>query len=109
MDFTYNTTPVFYWTVVETNAAIVCACAMTLRPLLSRWWPKMFSPHPYTSQGDSPRPHDAPPTIGQLPSRQTAGSKSFGSTDKTLAQSSSWTTTVASRNDDEKMINRLDV
>ena len=33
-----------YWTTVEVNAAISCACIMTLKPLIQRVFPRLLSP-----------------------------------------------------------------
>ncbi|CAM1508236.1 Fc.00g050840.m01.CDS01 [Cosmosporella sp. VM-42] len=33
----------FTYSFVETNLAIICACAPALRPLFIRWWPRFFS------------------------------------------------------------------
>jgi hypothetical protein len=103
MDFTYNTVPVFYWTFVETNAAIVCACLMTLRPLASKWWPKLVSSQSYSANSRSSGLPNA--AYGSHPSRPqlVAGGAngSFGSGNKAIVTSKSWTTTVTSK-DGEK-------
>ncbi|KAK1833041.1 hypothetical protein QBC39DRAFT_403436 [Podospora conica] len=33
-DYTYTRAPVIYWTLVENNVSLICACLPTLRPLL---------------------------------------------------------------------------
>ncbi|OAA63522.1 hypothetical protein SPI_03685 [Niveomyces insectorum RCEF 264] len=51
-DFTYNSTPAYYWTTVEINLAIMVACAITLKPLISRFLPTLLlSTHPYYPGG----------------------------------------------------------
>lgn len=92
MDFTYSTVEVFYWTEVETNAAIICASAMTMRPLISRWVPRMFSTHPYSDQSRSAAAAAARnQTIGSQPSRQAFPSKTYPTAaSRTLISSGSW-------------------
>jgi hypothetical protein len=83
-DSTYENVSIPYLTVVEINAAIACACCMTLRPLVNRWFPKLWG-----SQGSESSPRDVerglsggsgrvregrdrnrgPPTIGSNPLR----------------------------------------
>lgn len=41
-DFTYVAAELSYLTAVEVNGAIVCACVMTLKPLLARVFPRLF-------------------------------------------------------------------
>ena len=41
-DFTYAAAALSHLTAVEINGAIVCACVMTLKPLLSRIWPRFL-------------------------------------------------------------------
>ncbi|KAL2154550.1 hypothetical protein VTH82DRAFT_3226 [Thermothelomyces myriococcoides] len=43
-DATYNGTDLVYWTTVEVNASISCACIMTLKPLIQRAFPSLLSP-----------------------------------------------------------------
>ncbi|KAK4454220.1 hypothetical protein QBC34DRAFT_471045 [Podospora aff. communis PSN243] len=67
-DFTYNGTNLTYWTVIEVNTAIVVACIMTLKPLVSRIFPVLLDsrrPSVETSITSS----DPPLTIGSKPSR----------------------------------------
>lgn len=55
-DFSYHNANLGYWTSVEVSFAIVCACLMTLKPLVSRFFPSFFSPtpvHSVHSQGGS--------------------------------------------------------
>ena len=42
MDFPYDNATVGYLTLVEINAAIACACCMTLRPLVNKWFPDLW-------------------------------------------------------------------
>ncbi|KAH8908344.1 hypothetical protein BR93DRAFT_944032 [Coniochaeta sp. PMI_546] len=41
VDFTYDNTTLTYWTCIEVNTAIVCACVMTLKPLINRYLPSL--------------------------------------------------------------------
>lgn len=43
-DATYTSARMIYWTTVEVNAAISCACIMTLKPLIQRVFPRLLSP-----------------------------------------------------------------
>jgi len=43
MDATYTSAQIAYWSTVEVNASISCACIMTLKPLIQRWFPKLLS------------------------------------------------------------------
>ncbi len=96
IDFTYSSVPVLYWTLVETNAAIVCACLMTLRPLLCRWLPKVFAPYPNSDQSDLVVDQSEAADLRSTPSRQPLGSKS-------VVTSKTWTTTVMSKAEEEKL------
>ncbi|KAK3329857.1 hypothetical protein B0H66DRAFT_542179 [Apodospora peruviana] len=49
IDSAYSTADLIYWTAVEINASIVCACAMTLKPLIQRLFPRMLSPSRYVN------------------------------------------------------------
>ncbi|KAK4195884.1 hypothetical protein QBC40DRAFT_184766 [Triangularia verruculosa] len=44
-DATYSSAQMIYWTSVEVNAAICCACLMTLKPLIQRLFPRLLSPN----------------------------------------------------------------
>ncbi|KAK4144856.1 uncharacterized protein C8A04DRAFT_11132, partial [Dichotomopilus funicola] len=44
LDSPYTNTIVVYWTNIEVNAAICCACIMTLKPLIQRVFPRLLSP-----------------------------------------------------------------
>lgn len=41
-DITWNTASNTYWTCVEVNLAIACACGVTLKPLIVRRFPRLF-------------------------------------------------------------------
>ncbi|KAK4129058.1 hypothetical protein N657DRAFT_676740 [Parathielavia appendiculata] len=43
-DATYTSAYMIYWTTVEVNAAIACACVMTLKPFIQRVFPRLLSP-----------------------------------------------------------------
>ncbi|KXX75687.1 hypothetical protein MMYC01_208302 [Madurella mycetomatis] len=42
LDPTYTAAQMMYWTSVEVNAAISCACIMTLKPFIQRIFPRLF-------------------------------------------------------------------
>lgn len=65
IDFSYDSTDLVYWTSIEVHGAIVCACAVTLKPLLNQWMPQWFSLRRNEYLGQQP----APLTIGQERSR----------------------------------------
>jgi hypothetical protein len=82
VDFPYDNISISYLTVVEINAAIACACCMTLRPVVSRWWPR-FSGASGGSGGQGGGRGDVemgggqdgfrgPPTIGSTPFKMKA-------------------------------------
>lgn len=92
LDFTYAAAELSYLTAVEVNGAIVCACVMTLKPFVARFFPGLLSSRAtgtnssYASGRHNRRPSDtypvrgrdingrywgkadAPPTIGSHPS-----------------------------------------
>jgi len=51
-DFTYTPATLTYLTVLEVHTAIVVACAMTLKPLVTRFFPRLFAPG-YTGQSST--------------------------------------------------------
>jgi hypothetical protein len=84
-DFTYTAAELSYLTAVEVNGAIVCACVMTLKPLLARFFPRLFlssssrGGSSTTASGTSRRVggyhyrnRRGPPTIGSVPSKGIA-------------------------------------
>lgn len=66
-DFSYDSADLVYFTSIEVQGAIVCACAITLKPLLNQWMPQWFSVlRRDNSLGQDPFPL----TIGQRASRR---------------------------------------
>jgi len=52
-DFSYVGASITYWSVVELNAGIICACLMTLKPLAAKLVPRLINPPPSsTANGD---------------------------------------------------------
>ncbi|KAE8144242.1 hypothetical protein BDV25DRAFT_167302 [Aspergillus avenaceus] len=47
-DTSYSNVAAAYWTAAECNVAIICACLPFLRPLISRFFPKLLSTNNYT-------------------------------------------------------------
>ncbi|GAB1309882.1 Rhodopsin domain-containing protein [Madurella fahalii] len=71
-DFTYVAAELSYLTAVEVNGAIVCACVMTLKPLLAKFFPRVLSSRASRSSSNPNRASDTlvgPPTIGSRPSK----------------------------------------
>ena len=73
MDFTYSGTNLTYWTVIEAHTAIVVACTMTLKPLVTRFFPNLLVPasrRSDSSKDEASAISSGPPlTIGSKPSR----------------------------------------
>ncbi|KAG8167497.1 hypothetical protein KVR01_003186 [Diaporthe batatas] len=67
LDFSYDGADLVYWTSIEVQGAIVCACAVTLKPLLNQWMPRWFSVY---RQNNTLGQNPAPLTIGQRASRR---------------------------------------
>ncbi|KAL2271411.1 hypothetical protein VTJ83DRAFT_782 [Remersonia thermophila] len=44
MDGSYTSAHMIFWTTVEVNTAISCACIMTLKPLIEHVFPRLLSP-----------------------------------------------------------------
>lgn len=64
-DPTWDTSTVAIWSCVELNIAIICACCMTLRPLLARLFPKLMgSGYQRHSNDRIPDPGQFPLTVG---------------------------------------------
>ncbi|KAK3393407.1 hypothetical protein B0H63DRAFT_17004 [Podospora didyma] len=47
IDSTYTSANLIYWTTVEVNASICCACMMTLKPLIQKWFPRLLPSSSY--------------------------------------------------------------
>lgn len=74
-DFTYDNIRLDYWTCIEVNTAIVCACVMTLKPLINRYLPSLVRSRMSAPSGNSNGLDPAgggvrPPTIGSRPVRR---------------------------------------
>lgn len=84
-DFTYSPTDLTYWTAIEVHTAIVVACTMTLKPLVTRFFPNLLNPRRSGADSSSKSDtsggggggggagamSDGPPlTIGSKPTRQ---------------------------------------
>ncbi|KAL2167290.1 hypothetical protein VTG60DRAFT_1449 [Thermothelomyces hinnuleus] len=52
-DFTWVAAELSYLTAVEVNGAIVCACVMTLKPLLARVFPRIWGSTGWSGSGGS--------------------------------------------------------
>ncbi|KAK3685183.1 hypothetical protein B0T22DRAFT_212693 [Podospora appendiculata] len=71
-DFTFDNVSIAYLTCIEVNAAIACACCMTLKPLLLKLFPRLWGSRSSKPARDVEALAAAgrrPPTIGSEPSR----------------------------------------
>ena len=78
VDFPYENTTLTYWTCIEVNTAIVCACVMTLKPLINRYLPslvrsRMSAPSRHSNALDPSGGLGRPLTIGSMPNRKGGG------------------------------------
>jgi hypothetical protein len=78
-DFTYQNITLTYWTCIEVNTAIVCACVMTLKPLINRYLPSLIrsrisAPTRHSNAAD-PSGAIRPLTIGSRPVREAGQDK----------------------------------
>jgi len=64
----WDNAPAAYWSVVELNCGILCACLPTLRPLIQKAVPHLLSTH-----GHHDRTEDASNKISTLDSQRTRG------------------------------------
>lgn len=77
-DATWDSVIVSIWSAIELNTAIICACAMTLKPLMNRICPRLFTDgyHPQGSKEDVTSggngAGDRPLTIGTRRNRPVA-------------------------------------
>ena len=71
-DFTFENVTIAFWSCVETNATIVIACFMTMKPLLAKWFPSFTAFWSHNPDHSSEATNDVssrPPTIGSKSSR----------------------------------------
>lgn len=73
-DVTWRTVTIANWTMIEVNAAIICACLTTLRPLLTKFFPRTMASHTGSSQNSRNQPnmiagYERPLTVGTRPNR----------------------------------------
>ena len=71
-DFTFDIIGVAIWTLIEVNTAIVCACIMTLKPLIAKLFPNLLDPRGMsldTPPGAVVSQGGRPLTIGSKPFR----------------------------------------
>ncbi|KAM7219250.1 hypothetical protein V8F06_005419 [Rhypophila decipiens] len=69
VDFFFDNVPTALWSCIETNATIVVACNMTLKPLLAKWFPNLVTPGAGDDEQTVTSSNDRLPTIGSGPSR----------------------------------------
>lgn len=65
LDVAFDTVSIAFWTLVETNTTVAVACVMTLKPLVSRWFPTLLDTHEQQDSGQEARVL----TIGSRPTR----------------------------------------
>jgi len=79
IDFHFDNIPTALWSCIETNATVVIACNMTLKPLLTKWFPDLMTPrgdgNEQNVHGDMEAAGSSGrlPTIGSGPSRPIEG------------------------------------
>ncbi|KAK4188146.1 hypothetical protein QBC35DRAFT_383311 [Podospora australis] len=70
-DTTYNNTNLNHWTSIEAHTAIIVACAMTLKPLVTKFFPNLLVPQTPDSSGSPSNASSGPQlTIGSKPLRK---------------------------------------
>ncbi|KAK3902256.1 hypothetical protein C8A05DRAFT_34062 [Staphylotrichum tortipilum] len=52
-DPSWDSLSMSHWNAVEVNVAIVCACLMTMKPLIAKLWPRLLDPAPEHDPEDS--------------------------------------------------------
>lgn len=72
-DPTWDFTTIAHWSFVEVNIAIVCACLMTMKPLIAKFFPGFLQPSGGYQQHDDGGDH--PRTIGATSFRPRAPSR----------------------------------
>lgn len=72
LDITYSESLAFMWSAVEVNIGIVCACIITLKPLVGKVYPKMLedSRRKQSSGGSSTKPESSRAEEKDAPSFQ---------------------------------------
>lgn len=83
-DITWRAVTIAEWTMIEVNAAIVCGCLTTLRPLLTRLCPRIMSSQANLSHEPENPPdmiagYERPLTVGTRPNRLNVASNSDNS------------------------------
>lgn len=74
VDYTFDNVPIAFWSCIETNATVMVACIMTMKPLLAKLFPNLTTPgggsHEQNQQGAMANVvGNHVPTIGSGPSR----------------------------------------
>ena len=78
LDPSWDAVPIGIWSSIELNTSIVCACAMTLKPLINRVFPRLFtddynrqdSKEDVTGDGSGETGKGLPLTIGRRRNRR---------------------------------------
>lgn len=80
-DVPYDNTTIAFWTTVETNATVVIACFMTMKPLLAKWFPSVIEP---SNNGSDEMLNAGPDANGRVPTIGSAPTRSPNSDDSKL-------------------------
>jgi hypothetical protein len=76
LDFTWDFVPISHWNCAELNVGIICACLMTMKPLIDRAWPAPSAGNRDAETTGQPNATDWLSPTDQLSSeRQKAGFK----------------------------------
>lgn len=67
-DYTFDNVSIAFWSCVETNAAVSVACFMTMKPLITRWFPTLVEERPDRAMQIA-LSNGRLPTIGSTPMR----------------------------------------
>ncbi|KAL1837278.1 hypothetical protein VTJ49DRAFT_4064 [Mycothermus thermophilus] len=76
VDVTWEAASIAYWSLVETNATIIVACVMTLRPVIKRWFPRFWGS--WTEPSGGRQQQNYQPGQGGGPARGTNGDPEHG-------------------------------
>ncbi|KFY36023.1 hypothetical protein V494_05383 [Pseudogymnoascus sp. VKM F-4513 (FW-928)] len=77
-DTTWYSPETAYWSCIEVNVGIICACAPAIRPVLVRIVPRIFGTPAYGSGEPSSNAHPAFIELGHKKSIPSTGTRSYG-------------------------------
>lgn len=79
VDMTWDDVPVILWSMIETYTAVICACLLTLRPLLVICFPVIFGTTKSNSQSDDDNNNNNNPRSRSWPRRAADKLRNSGS------------------------------